>query len=81
MLKIFAKHNTDEKAAVFCNQNQIRAVIENLDFEYGGNWLLVDECYTSGEILMFNDGQVYRGFESNQPDKFRYSSAIKRFRL
>lgn len=81
MLRIFAKYNTDEKAAVFCERNTVPEVIKKLNLEYGGNWLLVDQCYPGKEILMFNDDQVYIGFESNQPENFRYSKAIKTVRL
>lgn len=81
MLKIFAKYQTDEKAAIFCSRDQVRQIIESLNKQYGGSWLLVDECFTGGEILKFNDGQVYQGFEANQPNEFRYSKAITKFKL
>ena len=81
MLKIFAKYGTDEKVAVYCRKDQILAILDRLAQEYGGDWLLVDECMTGGEILKFNDGQIYRGFEPQQPDDFRYSKAIKKFKL
>lgn len=81
MLKIFAKYGTDEKIAVFCHKGQIAQLRERFENEYGGIWVLVDECMTGGEILKFNDSQIYKGFEPGKPDNFRYSSAIKRFRF
>ena len=81
MLKIFAKYNTDEKAAIFCSRDQVKSILESLNNQYGGSWLLVDECFTGGEILKFNDGQVYLGFEADKPDSYRYSNAIKKFRV
>lgn len=80
MLKIFAKYNTNEKAAVFCHQSQIKAIQGSLSREYGGDWLLIDECMTGGEILKFKDDQIYRGFESGKPLDYRYTSSIKRFK-
>ncbi len=79
MLKIFAKYGTDEKIAVFCHKGQIAQLRERFENEYGGIWMLVDECMTGGEILKFNDSQIYKGFEAD--DNKRYSSAIKRFSL
>jgi hypothetical protein len=81
MLKIFAKYGTDEKIAVFCQRNQVSRLQERFEVEFGGKWLLVDECLTGGEILKFQDGQTYKGFEPNQTDSFRYSKAITRFRF
>jgi hypothetical protein len=81
MLKIFAKLNTDEKVAVLCARTQVLPTLKKLNSEYGGDWILVDELHPLKEILIFNDGQVYRGYESNQPDNFRYSKAIKTIRL
>jgi len=81
MLKIFAKHGTDEKIAVYCHKGQVVNLQKSFENQFGGNWLLVDECYTSGEILKFNDGQIYKGFEPNQPDEFRYSKAIVPFKF
>ena len=81
MLKIFAKYGTDEKVAVYCRSGQIQDIMKKLNEIFGGKWILVDECMTGGEILKFNDGQIYRGFEPQQPDDFRYSKAIKKFKL
>ena len=81
MLKIFAKYKTDEKVAVYCHQGQISTIQNELNSQFGGNWLLVDECMTGGEILKFNDGQIYNGFKPNKPENYRYSKAIVRFRI
>lgn len=79
MLEIFAKFNTDEKCAVWCLPFQRGQIIKRLNEEFGGDWLWVDEVLTGGEILKFNDGLVYKGFEAD--DKKRYSPSIVRFRL
>ena len=79
MLEIYAKYNTDEKVAVCCLPSQRGQIIKRLNEEFGGEWLWVDEVRTSGEILKFNDNQVYKWFVAD--DSKRYSSAIKRFRL
>lgn len=81
MLKVFAKHNTDEKIAVFCHPNQTRDLQIQFSKEFGGDWLLVDEVMTSGEILKFNDGQKYLGFDCSKPIDFRYSAAIVQFKF
>jgi len=79
MLEIYAKFNTDEKVAVWCLPSQRGQIIKRLNEEFGGEWIWVDEVRTSGEILKFNDSQIYKGFGAD--DNKRYSSAIKRFRL
>ena len=80
MLKIFAKYGTDEKVAMFCHPRQeIRPIQISLETLFGGDWLLVDEVKTSCEILKFNDGQIYKGFDSSKSFDFRYSKAIKKF--
>lgn len=76
MLKIFAKHGTDEKIAVYCTRYQIPSLMQKFENQFGGAWLLVDECSPGDEILKFNDGQIYRGFESNMHEGFRYSKSI-----
>lgn len=82
MLKIFAKLGTQEKAAMFVHPRaETRPILRSLSTIYGGEWLLVDECMTSGEILLFKDDMVYRGFEADKPIDHRYSSAIKRFAI
>lgn len=82
MLKIFAKYGTDEKVAMFCHPRQeIRPIQKSLQILYGGEWLLVDDVKTSYEILKFNDGQIYRGFDPSKPLDFRYSKAIKKFSI
>ncbi|MCT3673593.1 hypothetical protein HZQ94_10385 [Elizabethkingia anophelis] len=80
MLKIFAKYNTDEKIAVFCLPDQVRTFQIKFGKEFGGDWLLVDEVMTNGEILKFNDNQIYKGFDPSQAIDYRYSNAIKRLK-
>jgi hypothetical protein len=79
MLEIFAKFNTDEKVAVQCVPSQRDQMIKRLKEEFGGEWICVDEVFTGGEILKFNDGLIYKGSETNE--KKRYSSAIVKFLL
>lgn len=81
MLKIFAKYGTDEKIAVYCRPEQTRVLQIEFGKQFGGEWVLVDECMTTGEILKFHDGKVYRGFESGQANGYRYSDAIRRFKI
>jgi|GEM_PF-3772835 len=82
MLKIFAKYKTDEKAAIYCDPlTPVKLIMERLKEEFGGDWVMVDEVMTSFEILKFNDGQDYLGFEPSKPNTFRYSSAITHFKL
>lgn len=81
MLKIFANYGTSDKVAVYCHPGQIRDIMKKLNEKFGGNWILVDEVKISGEILKFNDNQVYRGFEPSESDDFRYSKAIVDFSL
>lgn len=79
MLEIYAKHGTSQKAAVWCLPNQRARILQRLREEYGGQWVWVDEVLTSGEILKFDDGDIYIGFIPDSSD--RYSSAIKRLKL
>lgn len=73
MIRIFAKHKTDEKAVVYCLQNQVRDVQLMLNSKYGGSWLLVDKINPTHEILRFNDGLEYNGFHGRDE---RYCNAI-----
>lgn len=74
MIKIFAKHKTTEKVAVFCLREEIRFILIALEEKYGGSWLPVDET-TKGEILHFDDGLEYLGFHGRDE---RYCKAIER---
>jgi hypothetical protein len=78
MLIIFAKYKTDEKAAIWCLPYQKQDILIALEKQYGGRWLPVDEMMTGGEILKFNDGQIYKGFN---PNIKRYSKAIDTLKI
>ena len=77
MIKIFAKHGTDEKVLASCQRKQVRDVQLNLAEKYGGSWVLVDEIEPMNEILHFNDGLKYQG--SHGRDE-RYCNAIDNIR-
>jgi hypothetical protein len=75
MLKIFAKHGTDEKALVCCERNEVLSVQIALENKFGGNWIWVDKLDRNNrEILLFNDGLKYLGYHG-KPE--RYSNGIK----
>lgn len=76
MVKIFAKQGSDEKALVVCQIDQVVSVMKALTEKYDGNWLFVDKV-NPGELLHFNDGQIYRGFN---PSIERYSPLIETVR-
>jgi len=71
--KIFAKHRTSEKVLISCSQEQCREIQQKLNDKYGGEWVLVDSIDPFFEILHFDDGFVYNGFN---PSIERYSTAI-----
>lgn len=76
MLKIFAKYGTSEKVLVYCDRGSIGIVTRRLSEDYGGNWALVDVVDNNKrEILKFDDGLKYLGFNSEIE---RYSTAINR---
>lgn len=82
MLKIFAKYGTNQKAAMLVDPRaKIQPILKTLSTIYGGEWLMVDECMTSGEILIFEDDMKYLGFDPSKAINYRYSSAIKRFAI
>lgn len=74
MVKIFAKHGTDEKALVVCPQDQVRNIQLALAQKYGGDWLWIDKLRPNGEILHFNDNLEYQGFHGRDE---RYCNAIE----
>lgn len=74
MVKIFAKHGTDQKAAIVCSREMVGPMLKALSDKYSGNWVWVDKLLPVGEILRFTDGLVYKGFHGK--DK-RYCSGIE----
>lgn len=74
MIKIFAKHNTTEKALIICSRDHVPDIIKSLNEKYGGNWLLVDKLLPQGEILKFDDGLKYQGFHGRDE---RYVNGIE----
>ena len=61
MIKIFARLNTDQKAALNCTASQNSQVSDALSKEHGGIWACVDGLRKC-EILKFDDGLEYNGF-------------------
>ena len=76
MVKIFAKHGTDEKVLVLCKREEVGTILKFLDANYGKNWLWVD-IVNQGEILKFNDGLIYLGFHGKEE---RYCKGIKKLK-
>lgn len=76
MVKIFAKHGTDEKVLVVCKQEEVGSVLTFLNKNYGENWLWVDRLNPS-EVLKFNDGLLYLGFHGKEK---RYCKGIEKLR-
>ena len=76
MVKIFAKHGTDEKVLVVCQQQEVRDIQARLAEKFGGNWLWVDKVH-AGEILHFKDELLYLGFHGRNE---RYCSGIENLR-
>jgi hypothetical protein len=78
MLKIFAKHGTDEKVLAACDQGSIHKTIIALNDKFGGSWVFVDKVRVyEDEVVKFQDGLIYRGFETN---KNRYCKAIEKLK-
>jgi hypothetical protein len=74
MVKIFAKKGTDEKAAMLVPDDSIQVAMRLLNEKFGPDWVYVDALRIN-EMIMFNDGLIYRGFVSHEQ---RYSNAIKK---
>jgi hypothetical protein len=77
MLKIFAKHGTDEKVLAACPQEAVDNMINSLSEKYGGNWLWVDKLHLYSEVLHFKDELIYKGFHGRDE---RYCNAIDCFK-
>ena len=75
MVKIFANLNTDEKVLVLCAKSQVDEVRNLIQLKYGGAWLYVDDIDPRTEILKFNDGMIYSGFN---PEQERYANGIEK---
>lgn len=73
MLRVFAKLETDEKAAVFCGFGESHMVMCLLKKKFGGDWVPVQDVHRGIECIKFNDGQVYKGFS---PDIEKYCSNV-----
>ena len=74
MIKIFAKHGTDEKVLIVCPREHAREVQLMLVERFGGNWVWIDKLDGKNEFLRFNDGLPYRGFHG-KPE--RYAKGIE----
>lgn len=64
---------TSEKVLISCSQEQCKDIQGKLNDKFGGEWVLVDSIDPFFEILHFDDGLVYDGFD---PSIERYSTAI-----
>lgn len=74
MIKIFAKHGTDEKTLVVCPREHVGSVQSMLNKKDGGNWLLVEDLQPN-EVLRFKDGLKYHGFHGKDE---RYCNGIEK---
>lgn len=77
MLKIFAKRGTSEKVLTVCSQEQVREIQHLLNAKCGGSWVWIEKLSSSSEMLFFNDGKVYEGFDGRNS---RYVQGIKQLR-
>ena len=79
MIKIFARQGSTIKVAILLPngvQNVVRKAQIELHETYGGNWLYVEDV-KENEIIRFNDGKIYNGFEPGKPDDYRYCECIE----
>ena len=66
MIVIFAQHNSNKKVAVECISTSSKPAIQRLLIEqFGGNWLPVEDI-KYGKILVFEDDQVYQGYDAKK---------------
>lgn len=75
MIKIFAKRNTTKKALVICRQEQVGHILSRLNEKHGDEWVPVDDISPNGEILLFDDNLVYKGFHGKDE---RYCMGIEK---
>lgn len=79
MLKIYARYGTSEKILIYSDRGSIENITHQLSEEYGGYWVLVDVVdVNKGEILKFDDGLKYLGFN---PEIKRYTTAITKLKI
>ncbi len=64
MVLVFAKYNTNEKILMEGDRSMVPFVKNLLNQKYGGDWLFV-ETVKPGEILRFEDENIYNGFKVN----------------
>jgi hypothetical protein len=72
MLKIFANHHTSKKVLVCCKKEDVKTIQSTLNNRLGGNWVWVDEM-NPGEVLQFDDGEVYHGYDGRDG---RFTKAV-----
>jgi hypothetical protein len=73
MLRIFAKHGTNEKVLMMVPPGEaINFVMSRLNNQFGGDWVYVDALKVN-EFIRFTDNMVYLGYH---PKFTRYSNAI-----
>ena len=76
MIRIFAKYNTDNKVLAVVHRKEVPAVLKMLKEKFKGEWIFVDVINPQTEILQFNYGQTYKGFEAHKPEDFRYVKGL-----
>lgn len=66
MIVIFAQQNTNKKVAIECISTASKANMQSLLIQkFGGNWLSVEDI-KYGNILVFEDDQVYQGYNAKK---------------
>lgn len=55
-------------------KHDIGEAMKKLNQDFGGNWVFVETINPSVEVIKFDDGLIYRGFDGVRE---RYSDAIK----
>lgn len=72
-LAIFANKGTSEKVLLPVPEDQIGEAMTRLNKQFDGNWVFVDQLKGGGEMIKFDDGVEYLGFDGEFE---RYSAAI-----
>lgn len=80
MIKIFARQGSTIKVAILLPngvQHVVRKAQIELHMKYGGDWVYVEDV-KENEVIRFDDGKIYNGFEPGQPDDYRYCASIEK---
>lgn len=65
-IRCFAKHHSNKKIIILCNENEIEDITKNLDTTYGGEWLYVDDINFRKEYLFYEDEIEYLGYNQKK---------------